>query len=80
MPLIGYLGIRPPSDAKENDDGFRRGLAEHGFVEGQNLRIEYRVAGEQYERLPALAAELVSRGVELFVTTGGEQVALGPTR
>ena len=75
VPVIGYLGVRPPADTKENAEGFRRGLAEHGFVEGRNVRIEYRLVGGQYDRLPLLAAELVGLGVSVLITTGGEQVA-----
>jgi putative ABC transport system substrate-binding protein len=52
--------------------GFRRGLAEAGFIEGQNLRIEYRSADNQVERLPALAADLVAAGVAVIVTIGGD--------
>src|ERR1041385_3985184 len=76
VPRIGFLGVRLPDDIKANREGFRSGLDEHGFVEGRNLQIEYRVVGARYERLPAFAAELVGLGVSLFVTTGGEQVAL----
>jgi putative ABC transport system substrate-binding protein len=76
VPVIGYLGVRSLTDVRANAEGFRRGLAEHGFVEGQNIRIEYRAADGRYDRLPALAAELVNLGVSLFVATGGELVAL----
>src|SRR5436190_1314820 len=76
IAVIGYLGVRSLTDVRANAEGFRRGLAEHGFVEGQNIRIEYRAADGRYDRLPALAAELVNLGVSLFVATGGELVAL----
>src|SRR5438045_4144239 len=75
VPVIGYLGVRSLTDVRANAEGFRRGLAEHGFVEGHNIRIEYRAADGRYDRLPALAAELVNLGVSLFVATGGELVA-----
>jgi putative ABC transport system substrate-binding protein len=55
---------------------FRRGLLENGYVEGQNVAIEYRWAVGQVDRLPALAAELAGRSVAILVTTGGESAAL----
>jgi hypothetical protein len=63
-----YLGVRAPSDEPANDAAFHRGLAEHGYVEGQNVAIEYRVAGSQYDRFPAFAAELARRPVTVFIT------------
>jgi putative ABC transport system substrate-binding protein len=69
MPVIGYLSTIVSFPALL--DEFRRGLAEMGFVEGQNLRIEYRMAAGDYERLPALAAELVRVPVEVIVAAGG---------
>jgi putative ABC transport system substrate-binding protein len=51
---------------------FKSGLAENGFIEGRTVTIEYRWARGQYDRLPAMAAEFVSRGVSLLTTTGGE--------
>ena len=56
--------------------GFRKGLAENGYVEGQTVAIEYRWAMGQYERLPALAAELVRQNVAVLVATGGEPVGV----
>ena len=61
MPVIGYLGSAPACPNAPNIAAFRRGLSETGFVEGQNLSIEYRWAEGQYDRLPALAAELIGR-------------------
>jgi putative ABC transport system substrate-binding protein len=71
---IGYLSPRS-SDFEENVllPAFRQGLSETGFLVGKNLRIEYRWAEGQYDRLPALAADLVASSVELIVTTGGPQ-------
>jgi putative ABC transport system substrate-binding protein len=73
MPVIGVLGGANPNDAEvaRNLAAFRKGLAEAGYVETQNVRIEYRWAESQYERLPALAAELVARKVDVIVNEGG---------
>jgi putative ABC transport system substrate-binding protein len=73
MPVIGLLGAAVPDDAEvaRNLAAFRQGLAETGYVEGQNVRIEYRWAEGNYERLPALAADLVARNVDVMVNEGG---------
>ena len=63
MPVIGFLGTRAPDDDPHLLAAFREGLKEAGYVEGQNLAIEYRFAENQYDRLPALAADLVRRQV-----------------
>jgi ABC-type uncharacterized transport system substrate-binding protein len=68
MPVIGYLAAGPPDPSVT---AFRQGLSEVGYVEGQNLVIEYRWAEARYDRLPALAAELVGRKVDAIVTSGG---------
>jgi putative tryptophan/tyrosine transport system substrate-binding protein len=60
MPVVGWLSLRSPADSTALMTGFRQGLAETGYVEGQNLTIEYRWAEGNRERLPALAADLVS--------------------
>ena len=69
MPVIGYLNAAKPTPGML--DEFRNGLAEQGYHEGQNVLIEYRWAEGQYDRLPAFAAELVRRPVEVIVATGG---------
>jgi putative ABC transport system substrate-binding protein len=73
MPVIGILGLGYPEDPAIalNLAAFRRGLAETGFVEGQNVAIEYRWAVNDETRLPALAAELVVRKVDVMMTEGG---------
>jgi putative tryptophan/tyrosine transport system substrate-binding protein len=76
MPVIGFLSTRSPEDIPHLLATFRRGLAENGYVEDQNVMIEYRWALGQYDRLPALAAELAARPVAVFVTAGGEPAAL----
>src|SRR6516225_8861133 len=76
MPVIGYLSARSPEDTANLLAAFRSGLAQNGFVEGQNVAIEYRWARGQYDRLSAMAAVLVGRPVSLLATTGGEPAAL----
>src|SRR6266404_7237562 len=75
MPVVGFLNSRSLRDTELLLSGLRKGMEETGFVEGQNIFIEYRWADGQYERLPAFAAELVSRPVTILVATGGEPVA-----
>ncbi len=70
MPLIGYLGVGLPQLQHPFVVAFREGLKEAGFVDGENLIIEYRWAEEHYDRLPALAADLVRRKVDVIVATG----------
>jgi putative tryptophan/tyrosine transport system substrate-binding protein len=67
MPLVGFLDPHTPSIAAPFHEAFRRRLHELGYVEGQNIAIEYRFAEGQTERLPELAAELVRRDVDLIV-------------
>src|SRR5262245_42806837 len=75
MPVIGYLSSRSPDETAHLVAAFRRGLGENGFVEGQNVTIEYRWALGQYDRLPAMALELVRHPVTVLTTTGGEPSA-----
>jgi putative ABC transport system substrate-binding protein len=70
MPVVGFLEIRLPETITERLRAFRQGLKETGYVEGENIAIDYRWT-EQMERLPDLAAQLVRRQVAVIVTTGG---------
>src|SRR5437868_15139934 len=70
MPVIGFLGSTSPGPNAANVAAFREGLSEIGYVEGQNLAIEYRLAEGDYDRLPALAADLVGRGVNVIIAMG----------
>jgi putative ABC transport system substrate-binding protein len=70
MPVVGFLGGAAPVGYAVLVEAFRSGLRDHGYIEGQNIRIEYRWARGQYEHLPALAADLVQRKVDLIVTQG----------
>lgn len=69
-PLVGFLNSASPATYRFNADSFRQGLAEAGFVEGRNVRIEERWANGDYNALPALAAELVAKGVVAIAATG----------
>ena len=76
MPVIGFLHPASPDTYTDRLRAFRQGLKEVGFVEGENVAIEYRWAENQFDRLPALATELVRRPVAVIVTTGGPVPAL----
>jgi putative ABC transport system substrate-binding protein len=67
MPVIGFVSARSPGDSVPLVGAFRRSLMDGGFVEGQNVAIEYRWAHGDYARLPALAKELVDRKVSVLV-------------
>jgi putative ABC transport system substrate-binding protein len=69
MPVVGLLSSRAPGDSPKLLAAWRQGLKGTGFVEGENVAIEYRWAEEHYDRLPALAAELVHRQVAVIAAT-----------
>src|SRR5215468_1272822 len=70
VPVIGYLSPQSADDYKNFTVPFLQGLKETGYVEGQNVAVEYRWADNQYDRLPALVADLVRRGVKVIVVSG----------
>jgi putative ABC transport system substrate-binding protein len=72
MPVIGFMSARSPEDSVHLLEAFRRGLKEGGFVEGQNVAIEFRWARGEYNRLPEMAADLVSRRVNVLTAVGGD--------
>jgi len=76
MPVIGLLGTSSADESMNVSNALRAGLDEAGYVEGQNLAIEYSWAHGNDDRLPALAEDLVKRRVALIVTAGGEPAAL----
>src|SRR5215467_6874014 len=69
-PVIGFLSAAPPSNTPKWVDGFRQGLAETGYEEGRNVAVEYRWSESDYDRLPALAADLIERRVAVIVAAG----------
>jgi putative ABC transport system substrate-binding protein len=75
MPVVGLLDQRSPDELADRLRGFRQGLKDSGYVEGENVAIEYRWAEGQYDRLPELAAELVRRQVSVIAATGGHPAA-----
>jgi len=75
VPRIGFLGVTSPSDRPHHVDAFRQRLRELGWVEGQNIVIDYRYAEGRVDRLPDLAAELVRLKVDLIVASAGTQAA-----
>jgi putative ABC transport system substrate-binding protein len=79
IPVIGWLNPRSASETAHLAAAFRQGLDAQGFVEGQNVAIEYRWADGQYDRLPAMAADLVRRRVTVIAATGGSPSAFAAT-
>jgi putative tryptophan/tyrosine transport system substrate-binding protein len=76
MPVVGFLHVAFPGPYAQQLVAFRQGLKQSGYVEGQNVAIEYRWAQNEYERLPELVADLIRRRVALIVAAGGPPSAL----
>jgi putative tryptophan/tyrosine transport system substrate-binding protein len=76
MPAIGFLHVAFPGPYTQHLVAFRQGLRQSGYVEGQNVAIEYRWANNEYDRLPELAADLVRRQMALIAVAGGPPSAL----
>src|SRR6516162_7946648 len=70
IPVIGFLGGADPIGLAPQIEALRLGLRDYGYIEGQNITVEYRWAEGRYDRLPALAADLVRRRVAIIVTQG----------
>jgi putative tryptophan/tyrosine transport system substrate-binding protein len=80
-PVVGYLGIASREDAPDWFAGLRKGLQESGFIEGQNINIEYRSTKDQFNRFPEFAAELVRSGVDvIFAADNAGALALPKKR
>jgi ABC-type uncharacterized transport system substrate-binding protein len=83
MPVVGFIHILSPENVPHFVPAFHQGLKESGFVEGQNIAVEYRWAHGQYDRMAELAADLVSRQVAVIAALGGEpspQIVAAATR
>jgi len=76
IPVVGYMHILSETAARPATDGFLKGLAESGFVEGKNVQIQYRYADGQTSKLPAFAADLVQRKVNVIAAMGGSSAAI----
>jgi putative ABC transport system substrate-binding protein len=76
IPTVGFLSTRSPDESAHQLAAFRRGLAENGYVEGQNLTVEYRWAMGQYDQMALLATDLARRSVTVLVAVGGDPSAM----
>src|SRR5215813_11778141 len=76
MPVVGFLNAASPGPVRQQTVAFLTGLKESGYVEGQNVTVEYRWAEGQYDRLPALVGDLVRKQVSVIVSGGGASAAL----
>jgi putative ABC transport system substrate-binding protein len=76
MPVVGFVSSRSSGDSAQLVAAFYKGLSEAGYIDGQNLKIEFRWADGKYDRLPALVNELIERKIAVLVAVGGEPSAL----
>ena len=76
MPVVGFLNAASPGPLRQQVAAFLAGLKEAGYIEGKNVTVEYRWAGGQYDRLPALVADLVRQQVSVIASGGGAPAAL----
>ena len=76
VPVIGFLSSRSPRESASVEAGFREGLKDTGYVEGQNVHIAFRWADGQFDQLPTLAGDLVRQNVAVIVAIGGGSAAL----
>jgi ABC-type uncharacterized transport system substrate-binding protein len=74
VPRIGYLSNIDPSGESARSEGIRRAMRELGYIDGQNIAIEYRYSEGKLDRLPELAAELVRLKIDIIVAAGGDSV------
>jgi putative ABC transport system substrate-binding protein len=72
IPVVGFMSARSAEDSARVASAFRQGLANTGFIEGETVKIEYRWANGDYDKLPALAADLVNHKVAILVGVGGD--------
>ena len=79
MPVVGFLNAASPGPLRQQIAAFGEGLKESGYLEGQNVAVEYRWAEGQYNRLPALVADLARRQVSVIVSGGGAPAVLAAT-
>jgi putative ABC transport system substrate-binding protein len=80
LPVVGFMSSRSPNESTSHVAAFRQGLTDVGYADGRNVAIEYRWARGRYERLPALASELVGRRVAVLASVGGAPSALAAKR
>jgi ABC-type uncharacterized transport system substrate-binding protein len=77
VPRLGYLATSNPAAESTRSEPFRQALRDRGYIEAQNIAIEYRYAQGKLDRLPELAAELVRLKVDIILASGGERVIPG---